>query len=311
MKILVTGALGHIGSRLVRTLPFAFPESEIVMVDNLMTQRYCALFNLPSGVSYRFIEEDIRKIELPVLLNDVDVVIHLAAITDAAGSFDKAEIVEENNFDSTRRMAEACARENVRMICISSASVYGAQAETVDENCLSSELNPQSPYAATKLKEERLVQSLSAGKGLRTVIFRFGTIYGVSPGMRFHTAVNKFCWQAIMRTPLTIWKTAYEQRRPYLDLTDAINAIVHVIKLDLFNGEVYNVVTENLTVRDVVETIRMTIPDLEINFVENKIMNQLSYDVLSNKLLTTGFMTVGNRISAISETINLLRNGNM
>ncbi len=74
MKILVTGALGHIGSRLIRDLPFSFPGSEIVMVDNMMTQRYCSLFNLPTEGNYRFIEADITQMDLPPLLQDVDVV---------------------------------------------------------------------------------------------------------------------------------------------------------------------------------------------------------------------------------------------
>ena len=64
MKILVTGALGHIGSRLIRDLPFCFSGCEIVMVDNLMTQRYCTLFNLPQEGNYRFIEADITNINI-------------------------------------------------------------------------------------------------------------------------------------------------------------------------------------------------------------------------------------------------------
>ena len=63
------------------------------------------------------------------------------------------------------------------------------------------ELKPQSPYATTKLKEEDLVQTL-AKHGLRAVVFRFGTIFGASTGMRYHTAINKFCWQAVMEQPL-------------------------------------------------------------------------------------------------------------
>ncbi|MCP4185049.1 MAG: SDR family NAD-dependent epimerase/dehydratase, partial [Hyphomicrobiales bacterium] len=47
MKIVVTGALGHIGSRLARQIPATFPGAEIVLIDNMATQRYCSLFNLP------------------------------------------------------------------------------------------------------------------------------------------------------------------------------------------------------------------------------------------------------------------------
>src|SRR5579884_1676155 len=204
MKVVVTGALGHIGSRVVRDLPDAFPGCEIVMIDNLKTMRYCSLFHLPASGRYRFIEGDITKIELAPLFEGAHVVVHLAAITDAAGSFDRAAELEQNNYQATRRVAEACADAGVRLITLSSTSVYGTAADVVDEDCGEDELKPQSPYATTKLKEERLVQQLVAERGLKASVYRFGTICGPSIGMRFHTAVNKFCWQAVMRQPLTV-----------------------------------------------------------------------------------------------------------
>ena len=48
MKIVVTGALGHIGSKLIRELSTSFEDFEIHMIDNLLTQRYTSLFNLPN-----------------------------------------------------------------------------------------------------------------------------------------------------------------------------------------------------------------------------------------------------------------------
>ena len=307
MKIVVTGALGHIGSRLIRDLPLSFPGSEIVMVDNMMTQRYCSLFNLPREGNYRFIEADITQMELHPLLEGSHVVIHLAAITDAAGSFDRAEQLEENNFNATKRMAEACAERGVRLITLSSASVYGTQSDLVNEDCTEEELQPQSPYATTKLKEERLVQQLAREKGLKAGICRFGTIFGASPGMRFHTAVNKFCWQASMGIPITVWSTAYDQKRPYLDLGDACKAIAHIIRSELFDGRVYNVLTLNATVREIVETIRTFVPALEINFVDNKIMNQLSYEVSDKRFRETGFTPAGNLLNSIKKELQILK----
>ena len=64
MKIVVTGALGHIGSRLIRDLPKHFPDCEIIMVDNIMTQRFSSLFNLPALGNYKFVEDDITQINL-------------------------------------------------------------------------------------------------------------------------------------------------------------------------------------------------------------------------------------------------------
>ena len=70
MKIIVTGALGHIGSRLIRVLPEACPGSEIVMIDDLSSQRYVSLFTLPQLGRYRFLEADILKADLDELCGD-------------------------------------------------------------------------------------------------------------------------------------------------------------------------------------------------------------------------------------------------
>ena len=64
MKIVVTGAIGHIGSYIVRDLGNKFPQSSIIMIDNMMTQRFPSLFNLPVGVKYKFIEGDVNSLNL-------------------------------------------------------------------------------------------------------------------------------------------------------------------------------------------------------------------------------------------------------
>ena len=310
MKLVVTGAIGHIGSYLVRNLAEQVPGAEIVMIDNMMTQRYPSLFNLSALGRYRFIEGDVTRVDLQPILKDAHVLIHLAAITDAAGSFDKADLLEANNYQATMKVAEACAKSKTRLIALSSTSVYGTQNEVVSEDCNPEELKPQSPYAITKLKEEQLIIKLCLDGGLKAISCRFGTIFGASPGMRFHTAVNKFCWQAVMGQPITVWSTAYDQKRPYLDLFDAARAIAFIIRKDLFDGRIYNVLTHNATVHQVVDTVREFVPDLQVNFVDSQIMNQLSYTVLCERFMAEGFVFSGDLRRGIGETIGLLRQSN-
>ena len=304
-RILITGALGHIGSKLIHSIvPDEFKE--VRMVDNLSTQRYASLFNLPKGVNFTFIEDDILKADMVALTQDVNVVIHLAAITDAASSFERREEVEQVNYQGTKRVAQACFENNARLLFPSTTSVYGSQSEVVDETCPIEELNPQSPYAEYKLKSEQMLQEISLRQGLKFATCRFGTVFGTSIGMRFHTAVNKFCWQAVMGQPLTIWKTAMDQKRPYLGVGDAVEAIKFITEKDLFDGETYNIVSSNNTVRDIVDRITECIPETLVELVDSKIMNQLSYNVLAERIAYLGFKVKSRLSKGIQDTINIL-----
>jgi UDP-glucose 4-epimerase len=306
MKILVTGALGHIGSRLIHSLTLG-QFDEVRLLDNLSTQRYSSLFNLPEGVKFKFIEDDICSADLDKYFNDIDVVIHLAAITDAAASVDKKDLVENVNFIGTRKVAEACVRNKCKLFFPSTTSVYGTQEEIVDENCTIDELKPQSPYADSKLRAEQMLMEIGQDKRLRFVICRLGTIFGVSVGMRFHTAVNKFVWQACQGQSITVWSTAMNQKRPYLDLSDAIKAIMFVVNNDLFDNEIYNVVSINSTVKEIIDIINKFIADTKVEYVESEIMNQLTYTVLNDKFKKTGFVFNGELGKGVSDTIAILK----
>jgi len=273
----------------------------------LSTQRYCSLFNLPEGVPFQFVEADVCTADLETLFKGVDMVIHFAAITDAANSFEIADRVEHVNFEGTERVARACVTNGCRMVFFSTTSVYGTQKKLVDEGCTVEELKPQSPYAASKLKAERMLQQLGQADGLKFVVCRFGTIFGTSIGMRFHTAINKFCWQACVNQPISVWRTALNQKRPYLDLADAVRAIDFIIKTDCFDNQVYNVLTANATVGEIVDTIQRYVPDAQIEYVDARVMNQLSYEVSCDKFKALGFEFKGNIAQGIKETVCLIK----
>lgn len=307
MNVIITGALGHIGSALLRAIQPG-EHDRVLLLDDLSTQRYCSLFDLPNGVPYRFVEGDVLKEDLVRLFEGADAVVHLAAITNAAASFENQEQVERVNYEGTERVARACAKVGAGLVFLSTTSVYGVSEGVVDEACSEDALQPQSPYASSKRKAEKLLARMGQEEGLRFVTCRFGTIYGVSPGMRFHTAINKFVWQACMGLPLTVWKTALDQKRPYLDLADAVRAIRFFLEPKRFDNEIYNVLTDNKTVGDIVERIRSLVPDTKVDLVDSRIMNQLSYTVANEKVRKLGFEFEGSLDTAIAESVKLLKN---
>lgn len=307
MKICVTGALGHIGSRLIRN--FDIPDLKTVhLVDNLLTQRYSSLFDLPEKPKIVFHEVDILSDDMDYIIKDSDVVVHLAAITDAESSASKKDEVHKVNLKGLENVAKLCAKYKKSLIFPSTTSVYGSQDNLVDENC--DQLLPQSPYADSKLAGEKLLMKLGETQNLKFVILRLGTIFGFSIGMRFHTAVNKFIFQAANNKSISVWKTALNQYRPYCDLRDAISAINYVIRNNIFDKEIYNIVTKNYTVKEVVDTISEFVPGVDIEFVDSRIMNQLSYNVSNKKSITRGFIYKGNLGKSIKESVFSLRNIN-
>ena len=296
MNLLITGGCGHIGSYLIQKLDHS--QHKITVVDNLLTQRYCSLFNLKFPIN--FIDKCISEITVEDL-KDIDVVIHLAAITNAAGSFDNKKETEKVNLKLTNKFIDVCEESKVKFIFPSSTSVYGTAADTVHEdNDLF--LNPQSPYAKTKIGIERRLRQYQS----EYLILRFGTIFGTSIGMRFHTAINKFCYEASLGKPLTIWKQNYEHYRPYLGLKDAVDSIMFFLKRNNWN-ETYNVLTGNYRLKDIIEYISQVM-DVQLNMVDTPLLNQYSYNVSDKKIKNIGFDPDDNLEDNIVRTLRTLRN---
>jgi nucleoside-diphosphate-sugar epimerase len=300
MRILITGGLGHIGSYLLENFPNDF---EIIVADNMFTQRYPVRLNLAKKIT-EFHEVDLSKVDISNLIKRSDLVIHLSAITDAAGTADKPKIVFDNNFEATKRIVDGCSKSNIPLVFPSSTSVYGSQESLVDENCRA--LNPQSPYAESKLLEENYVAEMLE----KYFILRFGTIHGCSQGMRFHTAVNKFCWQSAHGQGVTVWKSAWNQLRPYLGLQDVLTNLLKIVNLEIPpTGQVLNFVSENSSPEEIVSIIRRRIPQCEVNFVDHAIMNQLSYEVSNINAQKLGFTFENSLERDINETLNYLIDG--
>lgn len=301
MKILITGGLGFIGSAIIRGTK---SKAKITVFDNLSTQKHSSLFQLPSRI--KFIEGDVRNAQqVDAVCGGQDVVFHLAAITDATTSHERPKEVQEVNVGGTLNVIEGCLKYDCKLVFPSTTSVYGQATGVVDETSL---VNPQSVYADSKIDAENFIKSYYKNEAynLRAVILRLGTIYGISMGMRFHTVIPKFCWEAAMGLPLTVWETAYDQKRPYLALSDAIRAFFSVALQDEFEGDTYNVVTSNYPLSYIIETIQKFVP-VEIRLTKSEIMNQLSYEVSTEKFRKAfDFEFMGDLSEEVKNTLEIL-----
>ena len=212
----------------------------------------------------------------------------------------------ENNIQCLRTVINFCKKRKAKLIHISSTSVYGKQTKIVDENCEEKYLKPQSPYADIKLIEEKMLKKET--KFLKYNTFRFGTISGVSKGIRFHTAVNKFCFNAAINEDINVYKTALNQYRPYLSLKDAFKVFKFSIEKDFYKNDIFNALSGNFTVNQILNKIKKYKKKIKVKFVTLAIMNQLSYHVSQKKLNKEGLVLKTNIEKDIKETIELLKN---
>ena len=306
MKLLITGGCGHIGSYVAENISKITKIKKTFIVDNLSSTNIQSLFYSKKQNNLSFHLKDLTKKKSLDQFKNIDYVIHLASMTNAASSFKRKKEMYKNNIDCMKNIIDFCIKNKSKLIHISSTSVYGKQTDKVDENCEKKYLKPQSPYADIKLIEEKMLKKNR--KKLNFVTFRFGTISGVSKGMRFHTAVNKFCLNASLKIPITVYKTALNQYRPYLSIKDAFKLFKFTIEKNFFRNDIFNALSENCTVNQILIKIKKRVKTIRIRFISSKIMNQLSYHVDKNKLENEGIL-LNNKIEKdINETIKILNN---
>ena len=276
MNILITGGLGHIGTHFLNSINKIKKINKVYIIDNNSNNRINSIFNYKLKKLNLILGDLTDKKCFKRIKHKIDIVIHLASITDAESSIKNKKKIFENNYKSFLNIVQFSKINKCKLIHISSTSIYGSNKILVDEDC--SELKPQSPYAEVKLLEENYLKKI---KKINFVTLRFGTIVGYSMGMRFHTAVNKFCYHAIMNKPITVWKTAMDQYRPYLSLDDSFTTLKFIIEKNYFDNNIHNVCSNNYTVRQIISFIKTNKKRIFIKFTNSKIMNQLSYKVIS------------------------------
>jgi nucleoside-diphosphate-sugar epimerase len=306
MNLLITGACGHIGSYLAENIYKIKKIKKTILVDNLESNRFCSLFKLDKKNKLKFY---LRNVEKENSLNDfknIKYVIHCASMTNAEKSFGKEDLMYKNNIDCLKTVIKFCKKNKAKLFHLSSTSVYGKQTDIVDENCEEKYLKPQSPYADIKLIEEKMLKRESANLIYNT--FRFGTIAGVSKGIRFHTAVNKFCLNAAINEDIQVYKTALHQFRPYLSLSDAFKSFKFCIENNFFKNDIFNILSGNFTVNQILDFIRNYKKEIKVKLVDAAIMNQLSYHVSKEKIEKEGLYLNYNIKNDIKNTLRLLGN---
>jgi len=298
MKVLVTGGAGYLGSILCRKL--LEKNYQVRLIDSFWYGKQ-SINDLLSNPNFEIIEGDIRNLVVTLkAMKGVDAVVHLASIVGMPASNIEPKSSEEINYLATKNIAELCQLHNIgTYIFASTCSVYGSQP-----NSLITEKSMCAPldfYAKQKYLSERAIGWLNRAP----TILRFGTLFGLSPRMRFDLVINLFIAQALDEKIITV--NGGEQYRPFLHVSDAADSIIFSMEKNLTGT--YNVISENLTILQAAERIKK-LTSCEIRISKDDQDNR-NYNVSSEKINQVGFKPSKKIEDAFIEIKNSIDNGNI
>lgn len=243
MKIVVTGGAGFIGSHLTENL--LKNEHHVTIIDNSLAnfRRNITVEDPKYHKNLEFSERDIRYSPLNPIIKNADIVIHLAALADIVPSIENPTNYFETNVGGTLRVLEACRRSRSlkKFIYAASSSCYGNAALTPISKTMP--INPEYPYALTKLMGEQLVHHWGKVYGIPWISLRLFNVYG--PRSRtngtYGAVFGTFLAQKLAGKPFTVVGDG-TQSRDFIYVSDVVNAIEAAMHTD-YTGKIYNVGT--------------------------------------------------------------------
>lgn len=302
-RVCVTGGGGYLGSVLVPLLLDA--GYQVRVVDRFFFGRETL-----SSVEGRceFVEADTRWCPEEVFANTYAVIDLAALSNDPAGELDPERTLDIN-FRARVRTATLSKKMGVeRYILASSCSVYGFQDGMVDESAVPA---PITTYAESSLRAEGGALALADDSFVVTAL-RQGTLYGLSPRMRFDLVVNIMTLSLYKDKIITV--RGGEQWRPLLHVADSAAAFLRVLEApkNVVGGEIFNVgMTEhNFKVADIAKQV-LAAGESYGDIVSDKTsIDTRSYRVSSDKIHTVlGFVSRQTPQDGATEILNALRAG--
>jgi nucleoside-diphosphate-sugar epimerase len=281
-RVLITGHKGYIGS--VMAPAFVKAGYEVVGMDS---GYFSACTLVPDTIDVPSVYKDIRDL-CQTDLSGFNAVIHLAALSnDPIGNLDKGW-TRQINYASTVRLAEYAKAAGVeRFLFSSSCIMYGmSEANVVTEE---SPLDPRTEYARSKVLAERAISALS-GDGFSPTFLRNGTIYGVSPRMRFDTVLNDLIGTAVA-TGKVIVHSDGKPWRPVVHVEDVARAFMTVLEapVEKVHNQAFNTGANELNhqILDLAEIATRTVPGCQLELKAQTGADQRTYKADFGKFART------------------------
>ncbi len=281
-RVLITGHTGYIGS--VMAPEFVKVGYDVTGID---TKYFGQCTLVPDEIEIPAIKKDIRDLVLEDLAG-FDCVVHLAALSnDPIGNLNN-DWTDQINYQASVKLAKLAREAGVsRFLFSSSCIMYGmSEAGVVNED---SPLDPKTEYARSKVKCEHEISKL-ARDGFSPVFLRNGTVYGISPRMRFDTVLNNLMGFGATTGKVILYSNG-EPWRPVVHIEDVSRAFLQVLSapVELIHNQAFNTGAEQLNhkIIELAQIVTDTVPGSKIEIKAESGADQRTYKADFSKFKTT------------------------
>lgn len=270
---LITGGAGFIGSSLIEEL--LKQGNKVIAIDN-----FCDFYDtkikennikeLVKNKNFKIYRKDIRDRQALKEIfdeNDIDIVMHLAAMAGVRPSIENPVLYQEVNCMGTQNILEEMKEHNVKkLVMASSSSVYGNCKEVPFREDMIVDY-AISPYAATKKANEVMTHVYHKLFDMNVIMLRFFTVYG--PKQRPDLAINKFTRLMLDGKKIPMFGDGTTSR-DYTYIDDIVDGIIKSCNYVLENKNVYEILnlgnSSPVSLKEMIETIGQALeikPDIE------------------------------------------------
>ena len=243
MRFLVTGGAGFIGSHLAERL--LQRGDTVVVLDNLSTGSMENIRHLKSSERMFYHLDSIENRQLLAeLVDDADVIVHLAAAVGVKLIVESPVRTIETNVNGTQHILEAACKKRKLVLTASTSEVYGKNTNVPFHEDADLVLGPTTKgrwsYAASKALDEFLALAYWKEKKLPVIVVRLFNTVGPRQTGRYGMVLPNFVKAALDRKPISVYGNG-QQSRCFCDVRDTVEALTRLIDTPHSVGEVVNV----------------------------------------------------------------------
>jgi UDP-glucose 4-epimerase len=259
MRYLITGGAGFIGSHLAERL--LDRGDRVVLLDNLSTGSVENIRHLKSSARLQYHLDNIENRQLLAeLVDDADIVVHLAAAVGVKLIVESPVRTIETNVNGTQLILEAACKKKKLVLTASTSEVYGKNVNVPFREDADLVLGPTTKgrwsYAASKALDEFLALSYWKEKKLPVIVVRLFNTVGPRQTGRYGMVVPNFVKSALDHSTIGIYGTG-KQSRCFCDVRDTVEGLIRLMDSGRAVGEVVNVGnTEEITIEGLAHRVK-------------------------------------------------------